>query len=99
MPDLRRHDHGNRPQSAGAPGAADPGVVVVLHVADSETVKSVKATLMTALLVRAVRAPCHWRRRGVHAAAVAGGVVLAEQLQHHQLLLDVIHAVWTHLVS
>jgi hypothetical protein len=46
-----------------------------------------------------VRAPCHWRRRGVHAAAVAGGVVLAEQLQHHQLLLDVIHAVWTHLVS
>jgi hypothetical protein len=41
----------------------DPGLAVVRHVADKSTVRSIKQTLLTALLVRIVQRPRFVPRR------------------------------------
>ncbi len=62
-----------------AEGSQDPGVAVVRHVADANTVKSIKATLLTALLVRAVGKT---RPRARGAALFAAGVAIGVVAQH-----------------
>ena len=61
----------------------DPGLAVVRQVADKSTVASVKQTLLTALLVRAVQAPRSPPRRIKRfAAATAVTIVLVSVLGH-----------------
>jgi hypothetical protein len=70
----------------------DPGLAVVRHVADKSTVRSVKETLLTAMLVRSVRGPRLPPRRSK--GAMAAGALIALPVLAHGQLGDLLTSLW-----